>query len=153
MDEKDFLVGITTRSTRVFSRQPYERKEITKALQEGSGERITLLACICADGTKMAPAIIYQCKGGLRCGWVEDVEVQKHEVFVATSSSGWTNNKLGLAWLEQVFERSTGKKPRSSYRLLILNGHRSHLTMDFIEYCDQNKILIVIFRPHSTHSL
>jgi hypothetical protein len=25
--------------------------------------------------------------------------------------------------------------------------------MDFIKYCDANKILLVIFPPHSTHSL
>jgi hypothetical protein len=128
MDEKGFLVGITGRSKRVFSRQLYERKEVTEALQDGSREWITLLACICADGTKIAPAIIYQGQGGLQSGWVEDVEVQKHKVFLATSPSGWTNNELGLTWLEQVFQRSTGKKARSSYRILILDGHGSHLT-------------------------
>jgi hypothetical protein len=52
-----------------------------------------------------------------------------------------------------VFDRSTKAKARSSYRLLILNGHGSHLTMDFSEYCDQNKILLAIYPPHSTHTL
>ena len=153
MDEKGFLVGITSRSKRVFSRQLYERKEVTEALQDGSREWITLLACICADGTKIPPAIIYQGKGPLRSGWVEDVEVNKHEVFVSTSPSGWTNDQLGLAWLEQVFDRSTRKKARSSYRLLILDGHGSHLTMEFLEYCDQHKILLIVLPPHSTHTL
>ncbi|KAF7570014.1 hypothetical protein PtrM4_100160 [Pyrenophora tritici-repentis] len=134
MDEKGFLVGITSRSKRIFSKRLYERKEVTKALQDGSREWTTLLACICADGTKIPPAIIYQGKGALRSGWVEDVEVNKHNVFVATSPSGWSNDNLGLAWLEQVFDRSTRKKARSSYRLLILDGHGSHLTMDFIEH-------------------
>jgi hypothetical protein len=34
-----------------------------------------------------------------------------------------------------------------------MDGHGSHLTMDFIEYCDQNKILLAIYPPHSTHTL
>ena len=129
------------------------RKEVTEALQDGSREWITLLACICADRTKIAPAIIYQGKGGLQSGLVEDIEVQKHEIFLANSLSGWTNNDLRLAWLEQVFQRSTKRKARLSYRLLILDGRGSHLTMDFIEHCDQHKILLIVFPPHSTHRL
>jgi hypothetical protein len=29
----------------------------------------------------------------------------------------------------------------------------SHLTMDFIEYCDQHKILLAVLPPHATHTL
>jgi hypothetical protein len=42
---------------------------------------------------------------------------------------------------------------RLSYQLLILNGHRSHLTKAFIEYCNQNRILLVIYSPHLTYTL
>lgn len=52
-----------------------------------------------------------------------------------------------------MFDRRTKAKARSSYRLLVLDGHRSHLTMDFISYCDQNKILLAVLPPHSTHTL
>jgi hypothetical protein len=84
---------------------------------------------------------------------VEDIEVGQHDVFVSSSPSGWTNNDIGLAWLKQVFNPSTKAKARSSNRLLIFDGHGSHLTMDFIEYCHQNKILLMIYPPHSTHTL
>lgn len=36
---------------------------------------------------------------------------------------------------------------------MILDGHGSHLTMEFINYCDDNKILLMTYPPHSTHSL
>ena len=84
---------------------------------------------------------------------MEDIQAGEHLVHVASSPSGWTNNDIGLAWLEQVFDRYTKKKARQSYRLLILDGHRSHLTIDFIDYCDQNKILLAVFAAHSTHTL
>jgi hypothetical protein len=58
-----------------------------------------------------------------------------------------------LAWLEQVFNRCTKEKARRSYRLLIVDGHSSHITQDFIEYCDDHRILLMVFPPHATHSL
>ena len=89
----------------------------------------------------------------MRSSWVEDIEATKHSVFVTSSPSGWTNNDVGLAWLEQVFDRYTKAKARRAYRLLILDGHGSHVTMDFIKYCYNNKILLAIYPPHSTHTL
>jgi hypothetical protein len=36
--------------------------------------------------------------------------------------------------------------------LLILDGHGSHITIDFIEYYDQNKILLAIYPPRNLSS-
>jgi hypothetical protein len=74
-------------------------------------------------------------------------------VFATSSPSGWTNNEIGLAWLEQVFDRKTRLKAQGRWRLLIINGHGSHLTQDFLAFCDENKILLFVFPPHSTHTL
>jgi hypothetical protein len=60
---------------------------------------------------------------------------------------------VGLAWLEQLFNRYTKKKARRSWRLLIVDGHGSHITMAFLNFCNQQKILLAIFPPHSTQSL
>jgi hypothetical protein len=58
-----------------------------------------------------------------------------------------------LAWLEQVFDRYTKPKARRKYRLLIVDGHGSHLTQDFIDYCDQKRIILAVSPPHSTQTL
>jgi hypothetical protein len=34
-----------------------------------------------------------------------------------------------------------------------MDGHGSHLIMDFIDYCDRNRILLLVYPPHSTHTL
>jgi hypothetical protein len=81
MDEKGFLIGITSQSKRVFSKQLWERKEVTASLQDGSREWITILACICADGTVVKPSIIYAGKRDLQSSWVEHIEPEKHHVF------------------------------------------------------------------------
>ena len=153
MDEKGCMLGILTRSKRVFSRRLYEEGRIKAHIQDGNREWITLLACICADGSALAPALIYQsASGSIQDTWLQALRPEDR-VYISSSPSGWTNNDIGLSWLKQVFDRSTKEKAGRSYRLLILDGHGSHLTMDFIEYCDRNRILLAVYPPHSTHTL
>jgi hypothetical protein len=46
MDKKGFMLGVLTRSKRVFSRRLYEEGKIKAHTQDGSREWITLLACL-----------------------------------------------------------------------------------------------------------
>ena len=64
MDEKGFLNGILSKSKRVFSREQYERGKFKSMLQDGNREWITSIACICADGSTLTPALIYQAVSG-----------------------------------------------------------------------------------------
>ena len=154
MDEKGFAIGVLGRTKRVFSRRQYEKKEVRQARQDGSREWVSLLACICADGTAVPPGLIFASKNStIQSRWVVDIQAGKHSIHVTSSPSGWTNNDIGLAWLEQVFDRYTKPKARRKYRLLIVDGHGSHLTQDFIEYCHHNRIILAVLPPHSTQTL
>lgn len=81
------------------------------------------------------------------------MDPEKHHCYFTTSLSGWTNNEIGLSWLEQVFDRETMDKARTRYRLLVVDGHRSHLTQKFLDYCRAHKIFLAILPPHSTHTV
>jgi hypothetical protein len=154
MDKKGFMIGVLGRTKRVFSKQTWIEKGVRAPIQDGNREWITVLASVCADGSALPPTLIYQAKNGaIRDTWVEGITSGEHPVHVVSSPSGWTNNDIGLSWIKQVFDQYTKEKCRRSYRLLILDGHGSHVTMDFIEYCHQNRILLAIFPPHSTHTL
>jgi len=154
MDEKGFMIGVTGRSKRVFDKGLYGQKGVTAAVQDGNREWVTVIACVCSDGQALPPSLIFESANNtIQSSWVASIQEEKHSVFVSSSPSGWTNNDIGLAWLKEVFDRETRRKARSSYRLLILDGHGSHVTMDFIEYCNDNKILLAVFPPHSTHTL
>jgi len=59
MDEKGFLLGITKRSKRIFSRPMYESRKVRQSIQDGSREWISVLACIYADGSLITPGLIY----------------------------------------------------------------------------------------------
>ena len=69
-----------------------------------------------------------------------------HPTHDATSNTGWKNNYIGLAWLEQVFDYYTKKQALQKYPLLIFDGHGSHITNGFLEYCQQRWIIVAIFR-------
>jgi hypothetical protein len=154
MDEKGFQLGRVGSTKRIFSRRLYEQKGARQALEDGSTEWITVIACICSDGTALSPTLIFQgANGSVQSSWVEAIQADEHSVFVTSSPSGWTNNDIGLAWLKGVFERETRRYASTGYRLLILDGHGSHVTIDFIEYCHDNKILLFVFPPHATHTL
>jgi hypothetical protein len=156
MDEKGFMIGVTTRSKRVFSRRQYEKKEVTASLQDGNREWITVVATICADGTALPPGLIFMSKNStMQASWVADIEAGKHQVHVSLTPSGWTNNDAALSWVEQIFNRYTKAKARQGrdWRLLILDGHGSHLTQPFFDYCESQRILLAQFPPHSTHTL
>ena len=60
---------------------------------------------------------------------------------------------MGKKWLVDVFDRHTKTKAGNRRRLLIVDGHSSHLNLEFIEICDKRRILILVLPPHSTHRL
>jgi hypothetical protein len=59
---------------------------------------------------------------------------------------------LGLEWLKH-FDVHTKTRKVGVYRLLILNGHKSHLNQGFMDYCLKHKILTLCMPPHSSHVL
>jgi hypothetical protein len=59
IDKKGYMLGILTRSKRVFSKRLYKEGKIKAYIQDGNQEWVTLLACICADRLALDPALIY----------------------------------------------------------------------------------------------
>lgn len=73
-------------------------------------------------------------------------------VLMAVSETGYSNDVLGLKWLYH-FDRFSFPRRTGVYRLLLLDGHGSHCTREFISYCDEKKIIPFCFPPHTTHLL
>src|SRR5271156_3086549 len=68
-----------------------------------------------------------------------------------TSENGWTSNDIGLRWLHQIFlpETDRGGRPR----ILLLDGHGSHATHEFMWDCFKNNVHLVYLIAHSSHVL
>lgn len=129
-------------------------KRTARASQDGSREFITLIASICADGSHLAPALIYQgASHDLQDTWLDDFDPVRDYAFFASSENGWSCDLLGQNWLESIFDRTTKEKAKRERRLLLVDGHSSHVNMRFIDYAHANRILIAVLPPHSTHRL
>ncbi|KAI1514559.1 Pogo transposable element [Pyrenophora tritici-repentis] len=137
MDEKGFLIGVQNKSKRVFSKPVWVQDVARAAIQDGNRDWITIIPTICADGTTLPTSIIMG----------KDTQIN-----VSSSPTGWSNEKLGLAWLKR-FDQFTKEKARRSWRLLICDGHGSHLTKQFLDYAIENRIIVMVFPSHSTHTL
>lgn len=154
MDEKGFLMGHLTKSKRVFTKTLRESGALVGAAQDGSREWITIIATICGDGSTLSPGLIFRgSSGNLTDTWLEDYEPGKHPAFVAASPNGWTSDELGFEYLTKIFDRETRDKAKRAWRLLILDGHGSHVNLKFLDWCQSNRVLVGVFPPHATHRL
>jgi hypothetical protein len=69
------------RSKRIFDKVLYGKRQYKQSLHDGNREWVTLLACICADGTALPPGIIYASAGrAVQQSWVSEIDPKKHSV-------------------------------------------------------------------------
>ena len=147
MDETGFAIGsfqagrviIDSRIRSQFQAQP------------GRQEWVTVIECICGDGSVIAPMVIFKGKN-LSSEWIIPADIRDVWHF-SCSPNGWTSNIHGIAWLKKVFEPATREKANGGYRVLILDGHGSHVTGEFIAHCMRNKIILLRLPPHTSHLL
>jgi hypothetical protein len=146
-DEAGFMMGqISTGAVVTAS----ERRGRPKAVQPGNREWTTVIQGINAKGWAIPPFIIFKARYHLSSWYKEEELPQDWEIGV--SNNGWTTNKLGLDWL-QHFDAHTKERTIGTYRLLVIDGHESHDSLEFQQYCKGNKIITVCMPAHSSHLL
>ena len=146
-DETGFAMGVIS-STRVVTRAEYYGR--AKLLSSGNREWVTTIECIRACGEALPPCIIFKAKGYTE-GWLDSSLPIGSRIEV--SQNGWTTDEIGLRWLQNLFIPATNQRSQGVWRLLILDGHGSHLTPQFDQICEQNKIIPLCMPAHSSHLL
>ena len=106
------------------------------------------MECISADGSVIAPLVIFRAKN-LSREWIP-ANIHDHWRFTY-NSKGWTSNEHGMYWLTRCFGLETRDKAVGEYRLFICDGHDSHITNPFIAYCIEHKIILLILPLHYSH--
>jgi hypothetical protein len=56
-----------------------------------------------------------------------------------------------VEWLRRIFEPATREKAKGKPRLLICDGHDSHISGNFIAHCEENNIVLLPLAPHTSH--
>ena len=120
-----------------------------KQVKPTNTEWVTLIQGACADGSLIPPLLLLKGKEfnqnwflqGLPSTWV-----------IVVSENGWTTNQIGLQWI-QHFEIHTRSNTIGSKRLLILDNHESHMSLEFRSFCEENNIVLLWMPPRSSHLL
>lgn len=145
-DETGFGIGTKGTSHVIID----SRVKTAYQAQPGRQEWVTVIECICADGSSIPPLIIF--KGENICkNWIpKQIPSGWH---ISVNSKGWTSNIHGQEWLEKCFEPATRDKAGGEMRLLICDGHDSHISSKFIRHCIQHDIVLLLLLPHTSHLL
>ncbi|KAF8748743.1 DDE superfamily endonuclease [Rhizoctonia solani] len=96
---------------------------------DGNQENITIVECIGANGTAIRPTYIFKGKYVL---------------------SKWKDNNPLHANFTDVFDAETHEKAAGLPRLLIWDGHVSHMSYEAAVYAWENNITLFCLPPHST---
>jgi hypothetical protein len=145
IDETGFQMGATSRSYVIIDKRSGGYGHSGSG---SKGENITAIETSCADGTVLPPFIIFKGEH-LQSTWYSGDAPQ--DWVAVTSSSGWTNDILAMGWLQRIFEPHTQAKANGKHRMIIVDGHHSHLTPEFMEYCIQHRIILLCLPAHTTH--
>ncbi|KIK50955.1 hypothetical protein GYMLUDRAFT_182066 [Collybiopsis luxurians FD-317 M1] len=70
------------------------------------------------------------------------------------SENGWTDDQIGLKRFKKSFIPQSKAHSNSTKPILLLyNGHRSHIGLDWIKHVQQNNIILFCLPPHTSHHL
>ncbi|TIC89448.1 Tripeptidyl-peptidase SED1 [Colletotrichum higginsianum] len=138
-----------------------ETKSVRKK-QPGSRAWVSIIECISALGHALDPLIIYKGKTVQQQWFPLDLGPYEGWQFTATEN-GWTTDDTAVEWLQKVFIPQTipqtasqgkeGQEGKEEARLLVVDGHGSHTTTDFMWLCYINNIHLLFLPPHTSHVL
>jgi hypothetical protein len=110
---------------------------------------VTAIECISADGTYLKPMVIWPATTH-RSNWTTYDTPGWH---YACSESGYTDSKISLEWLVRVFDPQTRERAKGKPRVLICDGFGTHATLEILEHCFANNILLCRLPSHTSHKL
>jgi len=160
MDETGFSIG-KIEATRIIINS---KIRAAYQAQPGRQEWVSIIECICADGSAISPLVIFKGENLSTTCIPGNIYEDSNDWKITCNSKGWTSNQHGLEWLRRCFEPCTREKAGGKMRLLILDGHDSHTystffkfelligsTGNFIGHCIINNIILMLLPPHTSH--
>jgi hypothetical protein len=145
MDEEGLALGMCVNSQVLASSS--KKRTYTKSPEDR--EWVSIVEAVSATGRKIRPLVIFKGKD-LQSSWFPHDNIP--DWFYTSSEKGWTSNNVAFEWLQRIFLIDTVPK-NSIGRILVLDGHGSHITVDFLYTCKVNNVHLVFLPAHSSHVL
>lgn len=147
MDETGCALGPCTNQT-IIGTSETKRSYVSRPEDR---EWVSVIECIGANGRALQPVVIFKGKTVQQQWFIPD---RTPNWQYTASPNAYTSNELGVRWLEEVFIPQTAEGLRATdWRLLLLDGHRSHHSLDFMWKCYQNRIIPYYLIAHASHIL
>ena len=109
-----------------------------------TSKHITFLACVNAEGVDSTPALVFQ---GVRA--MSKFSSEWPEVLLGMDPAGYMSCELFLTWAKRWEE--TTRPADGAPRLLLFDGHFSHMAIDAVVYLGKHNVRVVTVHPHTTH--
>ena len=128
----DFNIGKRGRNAYVICSAA--EKKVYQA-EAGRIKWVTVIECICGDGSTISPLVIFKGKS-VQTSWIP-TEMNTDWSW-SCNMKGRTCDAIDEDWIKNCFEPLIFTKPTvngATRRLLIVDGHSSHVTAPFIHFC------------------
>ena len=147
-DETGFRIGCGGSQIVVtFGRGAQLKGESRVAPTQLNRDFVTAVECVNAAGAAIPPLLIMKGKVHL-AQWYKETCLPDN-YFCSVSETGYSNDYLSLQWL-QHFDKYSRQHQLGAWRLLLFDGFGGHTTKEFLEYCDQAKIIPFGLMPHTS---
>ena len=149
MDEAGIMEGLGANGLVVGASEL--RKALIKEPKRGCW--MTFIECISASGNSLPPLVIFNGKSVQQQWFPDEILSELRDWSFAVSENGWTSNGHAFEWLTKVFIPRTKPQDPQQHRLLILDGHGSHVKDNFMFECFKHDIYLLYLPAHTSHIL
>ncbi|EKV14739.1 Transposon, putative [Penicillium digitatum Pd1] len=143
-DETGFQIGVG-RDQFIITRHP-KKKPCNGSVT--NRESVTVLEAVSADGFVCPPLIVLSARQVL-LPWFDAIDSDEH---LAVTDTGYINDTLAYQWI-QLFHKWTIGRTIGTKRLVLCDRFGSHLTRQFIQFCEKNNIILFFLLSHTSHIL
>ena len=110
---------------------------------------VTAIECVSGDGRCLNPMIIWPASTH-RANWITHPTPGWHYAY---SDSGYADFHISLQWLKLVFDPQTNERANGKPRVLICDGFGTHESLEILEFCFENNIILCRLPSHTSHKL
>ncbi|KEP45045.1 DDE superfamily endonuclease [Rhizoctonia solani 123E] len=116
---------------------------------DGSRENVSVMVTIGARGVSIPPFVIF--KGhAFMVDWF--LRPNTSNAKISYSKKGYMTGEVGLEWIKH-FDQYASPSAQGRARLLLVDGHVSHYSLDLLNYAREHNIILACYPSHTTHVL
>jgi hypothetical protein len=110
-------------------------------------EAITVLLVFSASGKTVNPMVVFPYVRLPK----NIVESMPPSWFLGRSETGWMRSEVFFEYIANGFNSWLNEQKVPRPVLLLIDGHRTHLTLELSQFCSENGIILYALPPNTTH--